>query len=900
MSRKVLMYPSPSNAIQDTSNSINQIVLRMQEYLPMYGWEITENRSEADLIAVHAGTKQDIETDVAHCHGLYPTAILDEPDKQWHYAANENVIFTLKAAKAVTVPSAWVADILRRDMNISPDIIPWGIARKEWQKGAHEGYTLWNKTRPDLTCDPTPIDHLAMTISDSQFVTTFTNMKTPPPNLRVTGRLVYQEMKSVIQSAALYLATTKETWGIGTVEALACGIPVLGYKWGATPDIVEHGVHGYLVEPYDLEGLVQGWRWCMANRKRLSENARERGIEDFYLWERVAEQTAEVYDRVYDEKMNRSPIKVSVVIPCYNYGAYISEAIASVVHQETNFGFELIVVDDASTDSSSNITLEVLGNATSSGLIKQERIQYLAKTDNEGVAAARNTGIEAARGEYIVCLDADDRLGSPLFLQTLSDNLDKSPFTGLVYTGLGIFNNENPQAVFKNAWPEPYDANKLLGMNQVPTCNMFRKRAWQQAGGFKAHYTPAEDAALWLAIAMRGWEIKQVSSEPLFFYRVHSNSLSSVIRKGEKREPNWRMAFEGSSQTGYPFASIAPSYDKRSHPVRNYDNPLISIVIPVGKGHEKIVQRAIDCISGQSEWRWECIIVNDTGHSLEFKETWLKECIPRVGSSVGAGAARNEGAKVATGKYLLFLDADDYLASDYLERVLLHSKLTGRYVYTDTQLEEGGKFTTVNKSKDYSAIETLRGQLHPITALIPKRWFDEVGGFDDSLASWEDWDLFVKLAVKGFCGSRIPEPLFIYGFDLGTRREEGAHRKEELKSVFYQRYHLYIEGKKELCKCEELIRPKTTLLPSDDLSGQDLIRVMLIKGGAAKATVIGASGKRYARAQVGDTLIITRQDAEAEPQRFRALGNDPVIDKTTPPPPPNIYKGMATIGKTGD
>lgn len=886
MSRKVFMYPLPSFAKDDTSNSINQIVLRLQEYLPMYGWDITETLAEADICAVHAGTNTDIGVDVAHCHGLYPTAIYDEPDKQWHYKANYNVEYTLRLARKVTVPSAWVADILRRDMNINPVIVPWGIARHDWQKGQHQGYTLWNKTRPDRTCDPSPIEHLASRIQDASFVSTFSNLRMPPANLKVTGRMTYEQMKTVIQSAALYLGTTKETWGIGTLEAMACGIPVLGYRWGATPDIVEHGVHGYLVEPYDLDGLVEGWRWCMKYRKMLSYNARRKAIEDFYLWERVAGQMAEVYDESYELKQGRSPIKVSVVIPCHNYARFLAEAFTSVAMQEAPFSFEIIVVDDASDDDSAELA-ERLYNADFNG---RKALGKLIRLDtNVGVADARNIGIEAAAGEFIVCLDADDRLGSASFLSLLANELDANPFLGLVYTGLGTFRTGDPY-VFMNAWPPEYDPKLMLGQNQVPTCNMFRKRAWEQAGKYKTHYTPAEDAALWLGMAMSGWMIEKVTNEALFYYRVHPDSLSSSVRKGEKREPNWRMAFDGTPIAGYPLLSIMPpADDKSTHPVRNYDKPVVSVIIPVGAGHETIVQRAIDSVRGQTEWRWECIVVNDTGKPMTYRDTWVKEVIPKAGGNVGTGAARNAGAAIAEGKYLVFLDADDYLKADYLERVLLHSRVTGRYVYTDTQLEEDGKFTKVNESQEYLSEGAVRAQLHPITALIPKDWFDRVGGFNESLSSWEDWDLFIRMAIMGFCGSRLAETLFIYGFDLGQRRNLGADQSKQLKDRFYQTYKPFIEKEQAVCKCDELVKSKTANLP-DELT-DDLVRVILIKGGAAKAPIVGYSGKRYARAQLGDTLLVSRQDYEAEPNRFRPVGFSEDISGTPLPPPPDRYTG---------
>src|SRR3972149_7938361 len=82
-------------------------------------------------------------------------------------------------------------------------------------------------------------------------------------------------MKELIESAELYLATTPETFGIGTLEAMICGVPVLGYNWCGTADLVRHKETGYLVEPGDINGLAEGVRWLSEHRKEIGVNARE-------------------------------------------------------------------------------------------------------------------------------------------------------------------------------------------------------------------------------------------------------------------------------------------------------------------------------------------------------------------------------------------------------------------------------------------------------------------------------------------------------------------------------------------------------------------------------------------------------------------------------------------------
>ena len=102
----VYMLPTPEQARQDDSNAINQIVLKLQKYLPAYGWNVTEKRDEADLVAGHAGQTDGTPVDVAHVHGLYPT--FKYPESAWTWAANDHVLQNVMNAREVTVPSQWV------------------------------------------------------------------------------------------------------------------------------------------------------------------------------------------------------------------------------------------------------------------------------------------------------------------------------------------------------------------------------------------------------------------------------------------------------------------------------------------------------------------------------------------------------------------------------------------------------------------------------------------------------------------------------------------------------------------------------------------------------------------------------------------------------------------------
>lgn len=199
--------------------------------------------------------------------------------------------------------------------------------------------------------------------------------------------------------------------------------------------------------------------------------------------------------------------KVSVIIPCYNLGAYLDEAVSSVLAQ--NFtDFEILIVNDGSTDPD---TCRVLTDCSK----PKTRVIH---TDNMGVSVARNRGISEAKGEYILPLDADDRIGD-LYLEQAVTVLDEQQDVGIVYSRVELVGE------LSGEWdtPEFSLAHQLLD-NLIISSAMFRKEDWQDTGG----YDPAmkhgwEDWDFWLSILGGGKQALRIP-EILFFYRIRQNS----------------------------------------------------------------------------------------------------------------------------------------------------------------------------------------------------------------------------------------------------------------------------------------------------------------------------------------------------------------------------------------
>jgi glycosyltransferase involved in cell wall biosynthesis len=202
---------------------------------------------------------------------------------------------------------------------------------------------------------------------------------------------------------------------------------------------------------------------------------------------------------------------VSVIIPSYNYGHFVSEAIESVLSQ-TYPHHEIIVVDDGSTDR----TFEVVAHYPSVFYVRQE---------NAGLSAARNRGIQECRGEYVVCLDADDRL-LPQHFEISLEAFQSHPDVGWVCGTFRYFGNEPPWRYGHRCDPMPDHFGLLLRSNFIgaPHAVMYRRQVLAKSGGFDECLKSCEDWELYLRL------IRQAPlychHQPIAEYRMTDQQMS--------------------------------------------------------------------------------------------------------------------------------------------------------------------------------------------------------------------------------------------------------------------------------------------------------------------------------------------------------------------------------------
>jgi glycosyltransferase involved in cell wall biosynthesis len=249
--------------------------------------------------------------------------------------------------------------------------------------------------------------------------------------------------------------------------------------------------------------------------------------------------------------------KVSVIIPCYNLGQYLDEAVASVLAQ-TFQDFEILIVDDGSTEAATDTLL--------SGYSRPKT--RVVRAEHAGLAAARNLGISLASGHYLCALDADDTL-EPSFLERMTRVLDNDDSLTFSSCWLRTFGDELWE------WkPEHCDLPTLLWEDTVLTAALVRREAVVAAGGYDTRMPDQgdEDWDLWLTLVERGHR-GVIVPEFLFNYRRRAGSMSTVCWYGPAHLPllRYRIAKHRATYDRYRLDVLLHQDDATAALLRDND-----------------------------------------------------------------------------------------------------------------------------------------------------------------------------------------------------------------------------------------------------------------------------------------------------------------------------------------
>ena len=753
---------------KDTAGGVMQHIATITKELRKRGYDVLRTPREDSIVHVHAA-EQAPTIDVYTNHGVHPVE-----HESWMTLQNKTIARNYRIAGQVVCVSHHTQKELAKSVryervtdviyNACPkfgEVIPFNWKALLGIEGSP--LVVWGKSGVNNVLDPHPLVVLAIENPDIYFVAPIEPeyFFAKPDNLFCIGKQPPAKMRSLIQASDCYLATTMENHALQVLEAMKIGTPVVGYNWGGTAETIDKET-GILVKPNDMRSLKSAVRLIVSDKmfaQSLSSRAKEVVDEKFSV-ERQVDELERVYNAAYWRKrLRNSSFESVIVIPVYNKAEYVAETIQSALAQDFD-NYEVIIVDDGSTDNSLEIIQEAIKHNPNNVTVR------IVTQENKNVSKARNFGISLSTANFITCLDADDKL-APNFLSTMVPIIRANPSLGIVYSDMMVFSENAPPGALDGSNSE-FDFEKLRKGNFIPCANVFRRDAYIQTDGYREIHPSWEDYDLWLQITKRGWDAQRVPF-PLFLYRMTDDGRNAQSQPHALRlrsEVNW--------------------WNRDIYP------PTISVIIPCYR-QARFLKEAIDSALAQTYKDVEIVVVDDGNARKEANEierivdSYFRPDIKlvRLTKNVGLSNARNIGVQQSAGEWLTFLDADDKLHPSFLEKSILTCRFTKNYfVYTDFYYWWYKKEkTSVCEADDYSLANNLVSRTWLVNILVSREAFMKAGGFNpayDKKGGNEEWSFCISLGETGTAGLHVKEPLVYWRQHSRNQMHVAASRKNSL------------------------------------------------------------------------------------------------------------------------
>ncbi len=490
--------------------------------------------------------------------------------------------------------------------------------------------------------------------------------------------------------------------------------------------------------------------------------------------------------------------KVSVIVPTYNRPDRLRVALESLAAQ-TFQDFEVIVVNDAGCE------VGFVVNAC----VDRHRITTITHDRNRGLAAARNSGLRAAKGTYIAYLDDDDRY-LPHHLETLVTYLEQHE-SQVAYTDAWRVQERQIDGMYVETGRDvPYSCDfnpaDLLVSNYFPVlCVMHARQCVEAVGGFDESLYAHEDWDFWIRMATRFpfTHLRVTTAE--FTWRSDGTSMTSGT------QDTYQRTTEIIYRKYAPHAAQIPGMREAQarHLARHYPKTtrksfVCSLIIPVWNRLDLTREclTALSQLENQPEYE---VIVVDNG-SVDGTQEFLQSLsgdvqVIRNQENLGFAKACNQGAAAATGDYLVFLNNDTIPMKGWLsalvEEVKAHPDVAivgSKLLYQDRTVQHAGVAVDRRSHIPYHIYRGFaethpavnkRRELNAVTGacfLIRRSLFQDVGGFDEGYVNgFEDVDLCFRVRERGHTVVYQPKSAVIHlESETPGRRQHDAENGRRL------------------------------------------------------------------------------------------------------------------------
>ena len=503
------------------------------------------------------------------------------------------------------------------------------------------------------------------------------------------------------------------------------------------------------------------------------------------------------------EKLQQLTYKplISIIVPVYNIAENILKATIESVFAQIYSNWELCIADDASTEPHIKKVLEEYTH-------KDTRVKVYFRQSNGHIAAASNSALSLASGEFISLLDHDDLLTNDALYQVV-ELLNRHPEADLIYSDEDKIDElgQLSDPYFKPDW----SPDTLL--SQMYTCHFstYRRALVKQIGAFRVGYEGSQDYDLVLRfteISDRIFHIPKI----LYHWRIHSGSAASNAEvKPYAYLAGARALQDALQRRNSPGRVIShpqvPGVYNIRYQIREYKK--ISIIIPT-RNLGNILDRCLRSIFTRSTYpNYEVIIIDngsDEPETLNILKTWqTKEpsrlsCYP-LDIPFNYSYLNNYATLKATGDYFLFLNNDtEIITEDWLEAMVEQAQrksigaVGARLLYPDNTIQHAGvilgigsiaghshKYFSANAQGYFRHLLCINNYSAVTGACLMcrKEVFEELGGFNEILeVAFNDVDFCLNLIKKGYRNVCLPH-VVLYHYESKSRGLEDTPGKQK-------------------------------------------------------------------------------------------------------------------------
>lgn len=519
-----------------------------------------------------------------------------------------------------------------------------------------------------------------------------------------------------------------------------------------------------------------------------------------------------------EEKFGKN-IKFSILAPLYNTPEkYLKDMMDSVISQ-TYGNWELCLADGSDAE---HAYVEKICHEYSN---RDKRIVYKKLEKNLGISENTNVCIEMATGDYIALFDHDDILIPTALYENMKVICEKA--ADFAYSDEATFLEDDIYNIVTYHFKPDFAIDNLRANNYICHFSVFSRKLIDEVGMFSTEYDGSQDHDMILRLTHAAKNVVHIP-KILYLWRSHKNSVSQDINsktyaidagKRAVRDSLLRDGIKAEVESSPAFPTIYKI---------NYEligKPKISIIIP-NKDNLKLLANCVDSIIKKSTYdNYEIIIVENNSTDDEIFEFYKLidevECVKviRYEKPFNYSAVNNFAVKEATGEYLIFLNNDiEIITPSWMEELLMYGQRSdigavgAKLYYGNNTVQHNG--VIVGAGPDNMAIHSHAGEsrysvgymgrlyyaqdVSAVTAacmLMPKKVFEELGGFDEKLAvAYNDVDLCLRIREKGYlivCNSFV-EAYHYESISRGYEEKQGnvdrfrkevAYMKEKWQKV---------------------------------------------------------------------------------------------------------------------